>query len=171
MTELLTPRKSPRLKNYDYSTNRIYFITVCTQDRMPLFGKPIPGAESNNTPVWTDSLAAKMVNDVFLSTICEYKNVDCLKYVIMPDHIHALIIINSDNPKVTLYEIVQKFKRLSTNRYIEMVKEEILPPFNRRIWQKSFYDHIIRDDEDYEIHWNYIDRNPQKWILNEHFEE
>ena len=54
---------------------------------------------------------------------------------------------------------------MTTNEYIKGVKNNILPPFDKKLWQKSYYDHIIRNQEDYNEVWEYIENNPQKWIL------
>ena len=83
----------------------------------------------------------------------------------MPNHIHAIItILRADMESApTISEIIQTFKRYSTVEYIKLVKQGIVPPFEKQIWQRSFHDHIIRGEKDYLKIWNYIDTNPQKW--------
>ena len=63
----------------------------------------------------------------------------------------------------TVSRIIQKFKRYSTIEYIKLIKQGILPPLKKRLWQRSFHDHIIRNKNDYEMIWKYIDVNPAKW--------
>ncbi len=57
------------------------------------------------------------------------------------------------------------FKTMTTNTYIQGVKAGILPPFEHKIWKKSYYDHVIRNQEDYDEIWQYIQNNPTKWEL------
>ena len=69
-------------------------------------------------------------------------------------------------PTESLCTMVQVFKRRSTIEYIKMVKLGLLPPFDKHIWQRSYYDHIIRNERDYLEIWQYIDENPLKWELD-----
>ena len=69
----------------------------------------------------------------------------------------------------TLSEIIQSFKRYSTIEYMKLVKTGILPPFNKQIWQRSFYDHIIRNQEDYNEKYEYISQNPMRWQTDEFY--
>jgi len=71
----------------------------------------------------------------------------------------------------TLPQIVQSFKRYSTIEYAKMVKDGILPPFDKQIWQRSFYDHVIRNQDDYEEIYKYIYENPMKWEFDSLFVE
>ncbi len=190
-------RKQIRLDNYDYSLNGAYFITICTYKHKHIFGeitqnneKPIVGADSisarikskpvgadsisariKSKPVGADSISAKMVEETFIKTINQYQNVFCSKYVIMPNHFHAIIVIDREDMESapTLSTIVQSFKRYSTIEYIKMVKKSILPPFDKHIWQRSYYDHIIRNEKEYEKIWEYIDQNPQTWQNDKYY--
>ena len=153
MKNELPERKRLRLKAFDYSTTGAYFITICTKDKKPLFSLP----QSQNH-------AAQMIEKSFLKTIGKYDGVESPIYVVMPNHFHAIITISrqGDNSP-TVSSIVQDFKRSSTLEYIKMVKDGTLPPFDKQIWQRSFYDHIIRSrDEYYEIS-QYIIENPLRW--------
>ena len=154
MENELPKRKKLRLQNFDYSTSGAYFITICTKDRENLFG-----------PVGADSISARMIEKTFLEIIDKYNGVDSPIYVVMPNHFHAIItILRADMESApTLSEIVQSFKRYSTIEYTKMVKEGILPPFNKQIWQRSFYDHVIRNQHDYENIVKYIYENPMRW--------
>ena len=147
-------RKRNRLKYYDYSTPGAYFITICTKDRKMLFA-----------PVGADSISARMVERTFLETIQQYNGVDSPIYVVMPNHFHAIITISRADMESapTISQIIQSFKRYSTIEYAKMVKEGIVPPFEKQIWQRSFHDHVIRDRRDYEKIAQYIHENPIKW--------
>ena len=157
----LPKRKILRLQNFDYSSNKSYFVTICTQNKKMLFS------------VGADSISAQMVEKTFLETINQYQNVECPIYVIMPNHIHAIITIGRADIESapTVSEIVQSFKRYSTLEYIKMVKDGIVPPFEKKIWQRSYYDHIIRNSDDYNEVYKYILDNPPKWNNDEFFIE
>ncbi len=123
-----------------------------------------------------ESISARLISDVFLDTLRRFPNVDCPKYVIMPNHLHAIIVIERDRfegdfradmeSAPTIPRIIQAFKRRSTIEYIKLVNQGVLPPFYKQIWQRSYYDHIIRSDHEYRKIWQYIDENPQKWREN-----
>ena len=155
-------RKHPRLKEYDYSTNGAYFITVCTKDRKNLFA-----------PVGADSISARMVKRTFLETIKRYPCVESPVFVVMPNHFHAIITISRADMESapTVSEIVQSFKRHSTLEYIKLVKQGVLLPFDRQIWQRSFYDHVIRGQADYDEIYRYIEENPLRWELDKLYSE
>ena len=160
--QVFPQRKILRLQNFDYSTCGAYFITICTKNRKKLFA-----------PVGADSISARMVERVFLKTIEQHPGVECPIYVIMPNHIHAIIEISRADMESapTLPQIVQSFKRYSTIEYAKMVKDGILPPFDKQIWQRSFYDHVIRNQDDYEEIYKYIYENPMKWEFDSLFVE
>ena len=147
-------RKIIRLQNYDYSANGAYFITICTHNREHLFGS-----------VGADSISARMVKKVYGEIIGKYDNVSSPISVVMPNHFHSIIIIERNDTEVvpSISKIVQEFKRYTTCEYIKLVKNGILKPFDKRIWQRSFYDHIIRNENDFNEIWMYIENNPLKW--------
>lgn len=151
-------RRKPylRLRNYNYSGNGYYFITICTQYRLNLFG------EIRNNKIVLSS-AGKMINNWYLSTRHKFKEIALDKYVIMPNHIHGIIIINSKEKKNSLSKIIQWFKTMTTNEYIRGVKEKRYKPFEKRLWQENYHDHIIRDEKDYMRIQKYIIENPILW--------
>ena len=162
MENILPERKSLRLKDFDYSKNGAYFITICTKDRKQLF-----------LPVGADSISARMVKRTFLETIERYDGVETPILVVMPDHFHAIITISRprweleradmESAPTTLSEIVQAFKRYSTLEYIKLVRQGLVPPFDKQIWQRGFHDHIIRNRDDFEKVCRYIHENPLRW--------
>lgn len=91
----------------------------------------------------------------------------------MPDHIHFILCVTNNQSQTerhagrSLPDMVQWFKAMTTNEYNECVKNGILPPFNKKIWQKSYYDHIIRNEDDYKLSIEYILNNPLKRELKE----
>jgi REP element-mobilizing transposase RayT len=149
-------RKNIRLPDYDYSQNGAYFITICTHNRKKLFGD-----------VGADSISARTVAEVFEEVISTYANVSCPKHVVMPDHFHALIVIERADMESapTLSEIVQAFKRYSTVRISDLVRKGLVQPYEKKVWQRSYYDHVIRNQQDYNEIWEYIDTNPLRWKM------
>ena len=154
----LPKRKSTRLKTFDYSQNGYYFVTVCTHNKKCVFsnvvGQWLAPAEVRLTEF------GKILNEEIIALEKRYKNIRIDKYVIMPNHIHTIIIIQNEtagaSPCPTLSDIVCTLKSLTT-RKCHLINSKIT------IWQRSFHDHIIRDESDYLKIWNYIDTNPQKW--------
>ncbi len=146
-------RKTIRLQNYDYSQNGAYFVTICTHQRQKLFGD-----------VGADSISAQMICSVFEETIAAYDAVQCPKYVVMPDHFHAMILIQRADMESapTLSEVIQTFKRHTTVAYIRLVKAGLVPSFQKKVWQRSYFEHIIRNEQDYLEIWKYIEGNPLK---------
>ena len=138
-------RKPLRIPNYDYSQCNIYFLTLCTKNRQPLFWSA--GRLSN-----IGKLAeAELKRFSFI-----YENVRIEKYCIMPDHIHLLLWLDvpaDGRPQVspTVSRIIQQFKGTITKK------------IGQSIWQKSYYDHIIRNAADYRACWEYIENNPLKY--------
>lgn len=147
----MNERKNIRLRNYDYSQNGAYFVTICTQNRECLFKN-----------VGADSISAQIVHYTLAKTIKGHPGVSCPKYVIMPDHFHAIIVLERADMESapTLSRVIQAFKRYSTIEYTKAVKQGILPPYTKRIWQRGYYEHVIRNDTDYLECWKYIDENP-----------
>ena len=176
-------RHSIRLKNYDYSSNGMYFVTICTQDRMPLFGEINVGADLVSALV-KHNAAGIMVESTYKKIIDSFPNVMSDKFIVMPNHFHCIIviteidaatkrpetIINRADTKsaptvtaATIGAIVQAFKSKTTVEYISGVKSGLYPPFNKRVWQRNYYEHIIRNESDYQKIWQYIDTNPSHW--------
>ena len=141
----LPKRKSARLKNYDYSTPGAYFVTICTKNKEHLLGT-IKNGEMNFSKI------GKVADEKILQIEKFYGNVIVDKYVIMPNHIHMIIVISEAegiNPfptkKYDISNIVGKFKA-SVSRN---VGNAFMHSAKNTLWQTSFHDHIIRGDEDY----------------------
>jgi len=149
----LQKRKPNRLENFDYSQNGAYFITICAKDR-----KPILSAVGANCvrPTKIGTVIENEINRI--SSIYDSVSID--KYVIMPNHIHLLIRL--DNNGRTQFAP-------TISRIIKQFKGSVTKQLGESIWQKSFYDHIIRDEYDYLAKWKYIDDNPAKWAEDELF--
>ena len=147
-------RKSARLKEYDYSSEGAYFITMCVKDRKELLAR-IVGDDAHIVPKKHLSKYG-LICDKYISNINEkYENVTVDKYVIMPNHIHLLLSVDgtmwASSPTKSIGSVIRSFKT--------MVTKEI----GRSIWQRSYYDHVIRCEEDYREIWEYIDTNVLRW--------
>ncbi len=143
-------RKPNRLKNYDYSQNGVYFITVCVENRNPILSYIHVGANCVRL-----SKVGEIVEEEIKNISEIYKNVTVENYVIMPNHIHLLVFIDTFSGRTqfapTISRIIKQFKGVITKR------------LGKSIWQKGFYDHIIRDEYDFQIRWQYIEDNPYRW--------
>ena len=152
-------RKSLRLKGYDYSRAGKYFITTCTYKRQNLFGKI-----KNKKMILNH--AGKIIKRWYLELENKY-NTTCHEYIIMPDHVHFIIEINADMSLCThikLGQIVGWFKTFTTNEIIKEVKSKKLKPFYKKVWQRDYYESIIRTERGFERVVKYIKNNPLKYI-------
>ena len=122
-----------------------------------------------------DSISARMAARVFREIIGQYPAVQCRYFVVMPNHFHALVEIERARADMesapTIISIVQAFKRYSTVEYIRLVKSGQAIPFDKRLWQRSFHDHIVRNETDYRMIVAYIQSNPQLWHKDCFYEE
>lgn len=161
-------RKLQRLKNYDYSNNNAYFITICTQNRLQLFGK-IEGSKLSLND------AGMMVFNKLLEIKDFYDDILVDKFIVMPNHLHAVLFIQHYGtarepfPTMSLSDYLHRFKTLTTKLYIDGVKNNGYIVFDKKVWQKSFYDRIIRNEKEYRNIWEYIENNPLKWELDEYY--
>lgn len=158
----LPNRKPTRLKGYDYSASGAYFVTICTQNREQLFEIENVGNDLCVVPPEQNRIIHKWLKE----TENKFDNIKIDKYVIMPNHIHIIVVITERHAGRSLHDVMQWFETMVTNEYIRDVKKGVLKPFNKRLFQQSFHDHIIRGEKDYKEIWEYIDTNPLKWELD-----
>ena len=156
-------RKSNRLRNYNYSQNGYYFVTICTKERKEFFGRV--EEEKMNLNHY-----GEIVNQCWYELPKHYLNCSLDSFVIMPNHIHGIIVIDNEKivgnglkpfPTHGLSEIIRGFKTFSSRRINEMIKEG-----DNFQWQKSFYDHVIRNEKSLTNLRQYIMYNPVKWELD-----
>mgnify|MGYP005772726711 FL=1 len=106
----------------------------------------------------------------------KFPQVSLCHYVIMPNHVHILLVIDAGEGTgghmgPPLQAILDWYKTMTTNAYIRNVREGTLPPFQKRIWQRGYYEHIVRNESDYLNIWTYIDQNPARWTQDEYYQE
>jgi len=166
------------LKGYDYSQPGAYFVTICTQDHLLLFGDIVDGKMLLND-------AGLMVQTVWKGLSRRFPNIRSDVYVVMPNHFHAIVIIldvgaplvgaqnradtrpgAGTRPAPTLGDIVGAFKSLTTNEYIRGVRRFGWTPFPGRLWQRNYYEHIVRNEDELERIREYIVNNPIRWHLD-----
>lgn len=158
-------RKPNRLTEYDYSQANAYFVTICTDKRKCILSDIDVGDGVLDVPSVRLKTAGKAAKDQIEEINRIYDHVAIEHYVIMPNHIHMLIIIKPGNgtsgtPSPTnsvLASLISTFKRFVHRRV------------GQGIFQRSYYDHVVRGYDDYIDIWQYIDNNPAKWAEDEHF--
>ena len=139
-------RKRMRLRDFDYTSEGAYFLTLCLQKKLSLF---------------ENHRAKEMVEKWIVEIENKYENVTVDCYVVMEDHVHLILFITEGN-QISLSEIMKWFKTMTTNEYIRGVRDGVYEPFEKKLWQRSFYDHIIRNDEDLNEKREYTMNNPAK---------
>lgn len=175
-------RRSIRLQGYDYSQPGAYFITLCTQNRQCLFGNVIDGKMILND-------YGQIAHQCWLEIPHHYPNVELDEFIVMPNHVHGIIIIHdidvaieSPNDKsynnvgaihelplqyqkqrclMTLPKIIGRFK-MNSAKQINQLRQTM----GLSVWQRNYYEHIIRNDESLHKIREYIHNNPLKWELD-----
>jgi putative transposase len=135
-------RRSIRLKGYDYSQAGAYFITPCVIDRRHLFGEIQNGAMILNE-------FGKIAHELWTFMPEHFDNIELGEFVIMPNHTHHILIINSDDNVKTLGEIVGAYKSLFIHHSLEYIKENDLDIRLGKVWQRNYWEHIIRNERAY----------------------
>lgn len=164
----LPQRKNNRLKGYDYSQNGAYFLTICVKDSHELLGKIDVGATIGCPPEITLSEHGQLVYEAIQNIGAIYENVQVDKYVIMPNHIHMILVVDG-GPRNAHVDDGRAMRAPTISTIMNQFKGYVSKQAGFSFWQKLFHDHIIRDAEDYQNHWNYIDQNPAKWIDDEYY--
>jgi putative transposase len=190
---IVRDRRSIRLPGYDYRREGSYFVTICTQGRVGRFGTIDAGQMRSND-------AGRMIRDVWDGLPSHYPGVGIDAFVVMPDHVHGVIVLTGDSvgagpracpsvdarnadvqrigqpqgvaptepeparpvraERLSLPDVVHRFKSLTTARYRDGVKRIGWPAFDNRLWQRNYHEHIIRDDAELARIRRYIDNNP-----------
>jgi REP element-mobilizing transposase RayT len=196
-------RRSIRLKGYDYSQAGLYFVTICVQHKICLFGEIVDGEMILND-------TGMMIEKWWMELPHKFPDIALDTYVIMPNHFHG-IIVNTGNgggangdggnvgadlrvcpdttnkhkggnvgadlrvcPDTTnkrkgehigspLHAAIQWFKTMTTNEYMRGVKTLGWEPFDKKLWQRNYYDHIIHNEQSYQNISQYIINNPANW--------
>ena len=155
----LPERKLNRLQEYDYSQNGAYFVTICTQDRHKILSSIV--GDGFSVPKHCGIIAEEIIAQIPV----KHPSVAVDKYVIMPDHIHLLLRFDQDlgteNPSPTLGNVIGWYKYQVTKQADFEIHLN-----GKKLFQRSYYDHVIRNQKDYDEIWQYIENNPRKWVID-----
>ncbi len=168
------PKRRPnRLPDYDYSRPGCYFVTACSKDKRHIFGTVV-GDDVLIAPHVILSHTGKAVEQIVSTMPCVEK------YVIMPNHIHLLIRIPVVSPRTTgtggpmgtsAPTEGSVHRDASVPGLMRYLKRSVTRIVGRPVWQRSYHDHVVRNDADYLRIWSYIDTNPAKWREDCYFTE
>ena len=167
MENQLPARKNLRLTDYDYNTPGAYFITICTHNRRNMWSRIVGAIHESPAPHLTDwgNIADRVIRD-----LPENIGVTVDRYVIMPNHIHMILMINDSDYQRAIRESPLRGRSIISKAvgYIKMnASKSIRNQYGDiSVWQRGYYDHIIRNEQDYITIANYIDENPLKWKLD-----
>ena len=162
-------RHSLRLRDYDYSQEGAYFVTICARDKVAILGGIVDGAIQLNR-------LENVVNKCWLEIPHHFPNVEVNAFVLMPNHIHGILVIHDcrgtacraptekfgrPTPR-SLPTIIRSFKSAVTKRINALRKTPGAP-----LWQRNYYEHVIRNEPDLNEIRQYILDNPVKWGMDE----
>lgn len=161
---MLPKRKSTAIPHYDYSQPGAYFITLCVEKRRPILGK------IDSSPQVVLSSIGKIVSDVWYSLPQRFPCLDAISqsiFVVVPDHIHGILQITAGgaSPSPTLHQILGSFKSITT-----IETNRLLGTPGQKLWQRSAYEHILRNQQDFDEATGYIAENPARRLEREEFE-
>lgn len=177
-------RRSIRLKGYDYSQPGAYFLTICTQHRECMFGEIADGKMVLNP-------AGEMIQTVWDEIPFHYAGIDIDEFMAMPNHIHGIVVIVGATPRgypgsipcgfpggpgqaqgpaptgntgtLSLPDVVHRFKTMTTKRYADGVKQSGWRLFSGKLWQRNYWEHIVRNETELNGIREYIQTNPDLW--------
>ena len=170
-------RRSIRLKGYDYTHAGAYFVTICTHDRQCLFGEVVDGIVQLNA-------FGEIVRDEWLRTADVRPNVELDTFVVMPNHIHGIIVLRDNDGRGTLHgrgtlqraPTIEQFGKPTSNSIptiVRLFKSATTKRINERrgtpgspVWQRNYYEHIIRHEESLNRIRQYILDNPLSWAMD-----
>ena len=162
----LHKRKPTRLKNFDYSENGAYFLTVCTKNRKKILSTIV----GEGSPLPNLLRCGEIVEELIKTIPDKYREITVDYYVIMPNHIHLLLSVRKDDgrgyPSPTVDTVIGWMKYHATKEI-----NKLRGTTGEKVFQRSFYDHIIRNRKDYEEIYKYIHENPMRWRFDKLYTE
>ena len=167
-------RKNLRIPDFDYSQPGSYYVSIVTQGRRKLFGQIVDGEMVLND-------IGKMVEEVWVAIPEHFPNVELGEFVVMPNHFHGVITITVGARHAvprpvsekegfgkpvsgSLSTILRSFKSATTKAFHEFSRDS-----EDRLWQRSFYEHVIQNERDYRAIYEYIVANPMNWEMDDEF--
>ena len=149
----LPTRKNVRLKTYDYSQPGAYFVTICSEGRKPIFGN-IDGIEITLTD------AGEFVKDKWLENSRHYPGLTVDEFIVMPNHLHGILMLDDSPDRLPIHEIIRRYKSITT---IAMHKKGL---GKGDVWQRNYFEHVLRNDRDLANARAYIANNALRWHLD-----
>ena len=160
-------RRSLRWHKHDYASAGAYYVTICVEGFQCLFGNVSAGVMNLNE-------AGRMVDSQWRSIPARFPTMGLDECAVMPNHFHGILHITGapyagdpkgvgTRPAATLGDAIGSFKSLTTDRYIIGVRQLGWPRFERRVWERNYYEHVIRDPVESEKIRQYIRTNPLMW--------
>ena len=173
-------RRTTRLEIFDYNSIGAYFITICTQNKEHLLsevqltfvGTGVLDGPQMNKEICVELTEYGKISDKYINQLNDfYENISVDDYVIMPNHIHLLINVHENGPSRTpvpteLACVGNSMQNSIVSRFVSTFKRFCNKEYGKNIWQMRSFDHIIRDEKDYDLHVKYIRENPLKWYFN-----
>ena len=161
----LQKRKLLRWRNFDYSKSGAYFITICTHEKRNTLSQIVGAIHESPVPILTEY---GKIAETFIKSVPDRFGAMIDQYIIMPNHIH--LIISIDNEDDTYADESSRGKRSLLSNIIGFIKMNTSKEIRRRfgetsVWQRGFYDHVIRNQEDYRAIEKYIRENPLCWQM------
>ena len=176
MSNVLSERKEIRLKGYNYSRNGVYFVTICVKDKKKLLGEidNVVNIAIDKAVVRLSKIGQEVQRGI--EKIGEiYQGVEVEKYVVMPNHVHLLLTLHGEkfernNRKGKIVKVgCDSFTNKQLATIIRSFKLETTRIYGQQFWQRSYYDHVVRDERDYVNVWQYIEYNPQRWVVDKYY--
>jgi len=161
-------RRSVRLKGYNYSLAGAYYVTIVAQNRACLFGEVV-----NSEMILTD--AGVMLRMQWDALTERFPNVELDEFVVMPNHFHGILLLTdaqmpigtADGRNLIVGTVIGAWKSITTDEYIRGVKQSNWIPFEGNVWQRNYWEHIIRNEIESERIREYIFNNPANWANDE----
>jgi REP element-mobilizing transposase RayT len=163
-------RRSLRLRGYDYAQAGAYFVTMCTQGHHCLFG------EARGDSIRLNE-AGQMLADLWMEIPSRFRDVALDSFIVMPNHVHGIVMLpdRRDGTRAgpvagdavpALGSIMGAFKSATTLEYIRGVRTRGWPPFRRHLWQRNYYEHVIRNQTSLDSIRRYVAENPARWAFD-----
>lgn len=160
-------RKPTRLTGYDYRTPSLYHVVTCTHQSICRFGAVHDGSMAANA-------IGNTILEIWKAIPRTFPTVSLDASMVMPNHHHGIVWIEpkpDGTPGPSLGDIMKWFKTVTTVRYSDGVHNLGWPPYDRRLWHRNYYDHIVRDDRDLDRIRVYIENNPSNWNTDDFYAE
>lgn len=161
-------RKPNRLAGYSYSQDGAYFLTICTKGRQCILSHihPVGGGALDAPQVMLSPIGA-VVDEWIKTGKTVYPHIRVEKYVVMPNHLHILLGLHGGPSRAPAPTMVRANEIIPT--YISALKRMTNRTCQDDLWQDGYYDHVVRDENDFLRIWQYIDTNPAKWAEDKYY--